>query len=188
MEPTHVGCYFLNGLLRGKAQHPRSNMNSIQFLALAASLLVVVGCQSSTQSRTQRQPSASQQEEELRQASTEWDRSFNSGDAAKLASLYAELAISMPPNNPTLQGRKALQADFESFFAANIARHQTTVDKIEMDRDLAIEAAHYRLSYRPRAGGAEVVESGRHLECRRKIDGQWRIVLEIWNSETPPPK
>jgi uncharacterized protein (TIGR02246 family) len=163
-------------------------MKANQFSALAVCLLLVVGCQSATKSRTHERPRAPQQEEELRQASAEWDKLYNAGNAANLAALYDENTISMPPNSPTLQGRKALQADFESFFAGNIARHQTVVDKIVMDRDLAIEAAHYRLTFRPRAGGAEMIESGRHLECRRFIDGKWRIVLEIWNSETPLPK
>lgn len=163
-------------------------MNANQFLALAASCLLVVGCQSAGHSRTLRQPVTPQHEEELRQASTEWDRLFNIGDAAKLASLYAENAISMPPGNPTVQGRSALQADFESFFASNFARHETMVDMILQEGDLAIEVARYRLTYKPRGGGNEVVESGRHAECRRKIDGKWLIVLEIWNSDTPSPK
>ena len=94
----------------------------------------------------------------------------------------------MPPNAPTMRGRQALQADFKSFFEANIARHETMVDEMVIEGSLAIERAHYRLSYRPRAGGTEVIETGRHLECRKKIDGKWQIVLEIWNSDTPPPK
>ncbi len=153
----------------------------IRVHAVATCLFLCVACQTANHSRTGRH-------DDLRKASEEWDNLFNAGDAAKLAPLYAENVISMPPNLPTIQGRKALQADFESFFAANVARHETTVDEILMDGSLAIERAHYRLTYRPRAGGAEVVETGRHLECRQKIDGKWKIVLEIWNSDAPAPK
>jgi ketosteroid isomerase-like protein len=128
------------------------------------------------------------QQEELRQASAVWDRLFNAGDGAKLALLYAEDAISMPPNSPTIKGRGAIQADLEGYFAGNAARHETMVETIVREGDLAIESARYRLTYKPRAGGAEVVETGRHLECRRKIGGQWKIVLEIWNLDTPAPK
>ena len=162
-------------------------MQTTQFLPLAATLLLLTGCQNVCPFRAHNEPAALQQEE-LRQASAEWDRAFNAGDAAKLALLYAEDATSMPPNNPTLRGRKAIQADFETFFAGNVARHETIVDEILQEGDLAIEAARYRLTFKPRAGGAEVVESGRHLECRRKIDGKWRIILEIWNSDAPVSK
>ena len=130
----------------------------------------------------------SRSQSEVRAAGREWDGYFNSGDVVKLAALYAEECLSMPPNSPTVSGRKAVQAEFESFFATNVARHETMVDQIIERGDLAIEVARYRLTFRPRAGGAQVVESGRHFEIRRKIDGQWKIVLEIWNSDMPLSK
>jgi uncharacterized protein (TIGR02246 family) len=164
-----------------------SIMKAILFLPVAAGLLLLTGCRSAADSRSHRRLGVPQQEE-LRQASAEWDDLFNAGNAAKLALLYAEDAVSMPPNSPTVQGRSAIQADFESFFAVNVARHETIVDDILKEGTLAIEAARYRLTYKPRAGGTEIVESGRHLECRRKIDGKWKIVLEIWNSDTPASK
>ena len=92
----------------------------------------------------------------------------------------------MPPNLPTITGRKALQADFEDFFAGNVATHQTTIDEIRVDGDSSIERARYKMTFKPRAGGEQVVETGRHIEYRRKINGEWKIVIEIWNSDTPP--
>jgi uncharacterized protein (TIGR02246 family) len=162
-------------------------MKTNRFFLLAASLLLLAGCQSVSDSRPRRELDAPQREE-LRQVSAEWDRLFNTADTAKLASLYAEDAVSMPPNSPTVQGRKAIQAEFEAFFASNAAHHETIVDQFLKEGDLAIEVARYRMTYKPRAGGTEVVETGRHLECRRRIDGQWKIVMEIWNFDTPASK
>jgi ketosteroid isomerase-like protein len=155
-----------------------SIMRTIQIFLLTFTFLFLAGCQSATNSRAP-------QQNELRQASAEWDRLFNAADASKLGLLYAEDAISMPPNNPTIRGRQAIQADFESLFASNVARHETKLDEILMEGNLAIEVAHYRLTYKPRSGGPEIVESGKHLECRGKIDGQWKIMVEIWNLDTP---
>ena len=162
-------------------------MKNVMIQCLAAGLILLCGCQTDVHLQAGRPPAALL-EDELRQASVEWDRSFNSGEIAKLAGLYADDAISMPPNAPTILGRRALQAEFKSFLEANTARHETTVDGMTRDGSLAIERAHYRLIYKPRTGGAEVIETGRHLECRRKIDGRWQIILEIWNLDTPPPK
>jgi uncharacterized protein (TIGR02246 family) len=128
------------------------------------------------------------QDPDLRRISAQWDRLYNAGDAAALAALYADDAVSMPPGSPILRGRQALQADFQTFFTVNTARHETTIDQIIRDGDLAIERAHYRLTFKPKSGGPEVVETGRHLECRKKINGTWQIVVEIWNLDPPPPK
>jgi ketosteroid isomerase-like protein len=156
-------------------------MKTFPIHALLISLLLASGCQTADHARSGRP-------DELTRASQEWDRHFNAGDAAALTALYAENAVSMPPSLPTLQGRAALQRDFEGFFAINEARHETTVDEIIVEGGLAIERAHYRLTYRPRGGGAEVVETGRHVECRRRIGDQWLIVTEIWNTDAPSPK
>jgi ketosteroid isomerase-like protein len=163
-------------------------MKIIQVQVLAVSLVLLAGCQGGTHSHAGKPPEAFSQEDELRQASVEWDGLYNSGEITKLVTLYAEDAISMPPNAPTIRGRQALQTDFRSFLEANTARHETMVAGIVREGNLAIERARYRLTYKPREGGAEVVETGRHLECRRKMDGKWLIVLEIWNSDTPPSK
>lgn len=152
---------------------------------ILAGLLFCNGCKTETHSQKERHEESAGHKHGALQASVEWDKAFNAGNATNLALLYAEKATSMPPNAPTIQGRKALQADFESFFTANSARHETTVDEIVHEDDLAIERAHYRLTIKPKNGGAEVVETGRHLECRKKIDGRWQIVMEIWNLDTP---
>jgi ketosteroid isomerase-like protein len=116
-------------------------------------------------------------------ASKEWDRLFNGGDAEGLAALYDEDAVSMPPNLPTLKGRKALEEDFRKFFAENTARHETFVDEIVVDGSMAIERGRYRMTFKPKAGGAETVEEGRHVEIRKRVGREWKIVMEIWNVE-----
>ena len=122
-------------------------------------------------------------DEPISNAGTEWDRRFNAGDAAGLAELYAADVVSMPPNAPTVTGREAVRKEFQSFFAANTARHETMTDQIIRQGDLAIERARYVLTFKPKSGVAEIRETGRHVECRRRIDGTWQIVWEIWNTE-----
>ena len=91
----------------------------------------------------------------------------------------------MPPGEPTVRGRAALQADFQKFLSDNSARHETKTEDIVRQGDLAIERARYTLTFMPKAGGAQVTESGRHIECRRWIDGRWQIIWEMWNSDHP---
>jgi ketosteroid isomerase-like protein len=121
-------------------------------------------------------------------ASTVWDRLFNPRDILKLAEQYAENAVSMPPTSPTIHGRKAILAEFEKFFRENEGRHKTEVDEIIGGTNWAIEKARYTMHIKSKSSGAEVIETGRHVMCRRKISGAWFIVWEIWNSDAPPPK
>lgn len=173
-------------------------MNRVKVLrwATIACSLLMAGCQNTdspgkpdkAQVEIEQSEASAKAQEELKQASQEWDRLYNSGDVDNLVALYAEDTVSMPPGAPTISGREALQADFKGFFSKNVARHETMVDKVLIEGDLALEVARYKLTFKPREGGAEVVETGRHMETRRKIDGQWKIILEIWNSDSPAPK
>jgi uncharacterized protein (TIGR02246 family) len=146
---------------------------------------VSAGCRTGSNSGP---PSQARAEEEasLKQATAEWDKLFNTGQAAGLAALYSPDLVSMPFDAPTVHGRQAQQAAFEQFFAENEnARHETTVEEILVANGWAIERGHYTMTYAPRKTGSPIVETGRHVMCRRKVDGNWQIVWEIWNTDKP---
>jgi uncharacterized protein (TIGR02246 family) len=132
-------------------------------------------------------PSATTEDAILRQAPAEWDRLFNAGALTALADLYADDAVSMPFNARTVQGRDAVLAEFEKLFADNQdLRHETVVDELLATSDWAIERARYTMSYTTRRDKKAVMETGRHVMCRKRVDGRWQIVWEIFNTDMPP--
>lgn len=115
-----------------------------------------------------------------------WDQLFDKHDAAALAGEYSESVVSMPFDAPDMNGRKALQADFEKFFAENDnARHETRVVQLLSGYQWVVERADYTLTYTPKASGKPVVENGRHVVCRKWEAGKWLIAWEIWNRVQP---
>ena len=94
-------------------------MKIVQVQILAASLLLLASCETASRLPASGPAGAFSPDDELHQASVEQDRLFNSGETTRLAALYAEDAISMPPNAPTIRGRQALLADFKNFLDVN---------------------------------------------------------------------
>ena len=161
-----------------------SAQNRRTAFALAVALVAlfggVAGCRASESTEVPEAPNSVY----LKQAGIEWDTLFNARQGAQLAALYAEDAVSMPFNRPNLIGRQALQADFEKFFGDNEqVRHETFVDEVLVTAEWGIERARYTLAYTPKEGGKTVVETGRHVVCRKLIDGRWQIVWEIFNTD-----
>ena len=148
-------------------------------LAMLLALLLTPGCQTSPNIGESNTADLSS----LRTAPEDWDHAFDSNDAAKPAALYAEDAISMPENAPTVRGRRAIQAEFEKYFAQYSARHETFVDEILTHQDWAIERGRFTVISTPKPSGPQSKLSGRHVVCRRKINGTWLIAWEIWNTE-----
>ncbi|MEO8481402.1 MAG: nuclear transport factor 2 family protein [Acidobacteriota bacterium] len=119
-------------------------------------------------------------------SAAEWDELFNAHRLGDLALLYASDADSMPYDTPTVHGRPAIQAMFESFNRDNDdAHHETTVDELVLTPDRSIERGHYRMTYTPKATHQPVVETGRHVMERRWIEGRWQIVWEVFNTDKP---
>src|SRR4051812_109510 len=53
---------------------------------------------------------------EIRQVVDSFVLAYKSGDAAKVASLFTETAVVIPPNEPPVQGVDKIRSRFESFF------------------------------------------------------------------------
>lgn len=118
---------------------------------------------------------------------------FNAGDAMKIGELYAEKAVMMPNEKPTVTGRAAIvdynKATFEQASAKiSITPANTTFSK---EGDVAIDEGTYMINVLPKATGAQpITDEGRYLVILRKTEGKWQVIDDIDNrpiAATPPP-
>ena len=164
------------------------NFSRLFTAVILSALLFNISCQNRQSSNSLKETPAVSDDEYLKNAGAQWDKLFDARDAKNLAALYAEDAISMPYNYHTVRGRKAIQTELEKFFEQNDARHETFIEEILTKDDWAVERSRYITTYTPKNINNRIVETGRHVICRKKIDGKWQIVWEIWNSDQPLPR
>lgn len=107
---------------------------------------------------------------------------YNSGDAAKVAALYAEDAVAMPPNEPSVKGRAAIEARLKREFQADKATVKFTPLESAIIGDRAYEAGTATITL---AGGGTMTE--KYLTVFKKVGTDWKIAHDIWNSDAPPP-
>jgi ketosteroid isomerase-like protein len=110
-----------------------------------------------------------------------YEEAFQAEDVDRVIEFYAPDAVSFPPGYPTSVGRETIEADLQWFF-----------DTFELERDF--ELAEYEVvgNYATRLGewtqtltpaeGDPIVETGRCMLGWRKINGEWKVVWEIWNT------
>ena len=110
----------------------------------------------------------------------QWMEAFNAHDADSLTALYAEDAVVAPPNAPAIFGRDAIRADNRETFDAGEVAVELEDFEIIIQGDLGYKAGRYRM----RAGDT-LVDRGKYLEIWRKIDGEWMLHRDIWNSSLP---
>lgn len=159
------------------------NFYSMKYPTCVIVLLFFISCKGKTTSTTEEFPDQAY----LKNAAAEWDAQFNRRNLGTLTALYAEDVISMPANSPAVYGLQQLQATLKQFYIQNAnVQHQTFVDEIQAKDNWALERARYKLTYTPASTGIPEIETGKHVMFRKKVNGRWYIIWEIWNQDSPP--
>lgn len=110
------------------------------------------------------------------------------GSDSAVAQLYTDNAVLMPPNEGIVEGRAAIRA----YFAKQPPGMELELTPVDFDGrgDMAYVRGTYVVQV-PGAGGAPmVVDRGKYLEIQRRSGGnEWRIAVDIFNSDQPaqPP-
>lgn len=115
-----------------------------------------------------------------------WKPAFAAGDADAVSACYAEDAVLWLPNMPMLKGREAIRAGYADFFA------HFTIKSMELTEaghvrtgDESSSWGSFRLVTVSRDDGKESVEVGRYTDISRKIDGQWRYLVDHASDDPP---
>jgi len=109
----------------------------------------------------------------------------STGDTT-LAYMADDIVI-MPPNEPAVIGVPAARAWFAGFLRQFRVSAAYTSSKLVFAGDLAVEHYTGSLTMTPIAGGRPTTEVFKGLHVyRREASGAWKMVQDIWNSDTAP--
>ena len=116
--------------------------------------------------------------EKIRALEKKWEAAANAGDAAAVAALYSEDAVSFPPKAPMAKGRAAIQASMEEEFAAKKWVTQT-IETIEVipHGDYATETGKWIAKH----GDGSVESEGAFVALWKNVGGEWKIHRETFN-------
>ncbi len=129
-------------------------------LALAT-VLALAGCQR----RIDSEPPLAQKRS--------WEVSFNRGDSAAAAALYAPDAELVMSGSPPIRGRAAIRAAIDSMIHSGV-KVRIDTDRISAVGDLAYFYGPYSV-----LSDQRVVERGTYLEVWHRYGRQWLIDLDV---------
>ena len=103
----------------------------------------------------------------------DYTAAVQAGDAAAISALHAADAILLPPNEPSLRGREAVDAYLAAFHAEPLDQTFTTEDVVVAESgDLAYEVGTW--------------DGGKYLTVWRRTPDGWRIAADAWSDDAPP--
>ena len=110
-------------------------------------------------------------------------------DVERVIGFYASDATLLPTAKPLIAGRDAIRAEWVELFAIPSFNNTTRLIQVEVAQ--GGEMAFTRGSYETLLTGQDgkpVTEVGKWVTIwRKQADGSWRIVVDIYNTDTPPP-
>jgi len=124
-------------------------------------------------------PAMAQSKAAIQKLNDAWDAAFNKGDGAAVAAMYAEDAYVLPSGSDMVQGRTAI-AGFWSQAVQQLGDAKlTTLDVLPLGRGAAREIGTF--SFKTKGATPQDVV-GKYAVVWRKIDGQWLLATDIWNT------
>ncbi|HJR54414.1 MAG TPA: SgcJ/EcaC family oxidoreductase [Gemmatimonadota bacterium] len=164
-----------------------------RFLPLVLGLGVMAACQTEPAEETgtteeTAATDAAAVRTEIEGLSDRFEQALLAEDAATIGGLYAEDAVALPPGAPRAEGRAAIEALFASWFEEIPAPEgfTLTTDDLQVagSGDIAYEVGTYT-SRGTSPEGESYDETGKYLVVWKNMDGEWKIVRDIWNGDAP---
>jgi uncharacterized protein (TIGR02246 family) len=112
------------------------------------------------------------------------------GDAKAIAALYTDDALEMPPNQPLIKGRAAIQQYYEKEMASGMKMTSFTLTHLDTQAmgDRGYDVGTYRQSLALKGATTPINDSGKYTVILRRSAAGWKIASAIYNSDQPPPK
>ena len=113
----------------------------------------------------------------------------NAGDVDKVAGMYAEDGVLLPPDAPPVKGRAAIREFWNGLLQPYAVTLTLGTDQVEGRGDLAYIVGHYHLVTTPKAKGTPALapEDGKYSEVlKRQSDGSWRYVVDMYSPNSAP--
>ncbi len=109
-----------------------------------------------------------------------FSKTYMAGDAEKLSQFYSEDGKIFPNNTDIISGREAIKKRWTLPEGVSIKYHKVTPSEIKIIGDFAYDYGYYEGSSSSAKG--ESPFKGKYVIVWKKIKGDWKIYLDIWNN------
>lgn len=151
--------------------------------ALGLLLISVGGCAHSSRA------SRVDLERSLRTSDTSLQEAIASRNLDAIITFYSEDAVLLPTAEPMVSGRRAIREEWHHILSIPDMVNKSSLTRVEIaaSGDLGYTMGTYVASMRGE-DGTLVSEPGKWVSIwKRQRDGRWRIVVDTYNTDIPPP-
>jgi len=127
--------------------------------------------------------------EAIKAVSDAYVKASLAGDAKAIAELYTEDAVEMPPNQPMVKGRTAIQEFYEKMLGGGTKMTNFTLTHLDTMTmgDRAYDIGTYEQTMSAQGSATTVSDRGKYMVILKQAGSDWKVAYVIYNSDQPPP-
>ncbi len=124
---------------------------------------------------------------EIDKAVDTYRRAVLAGDPRAIAATYADDGIELPPGQPAVRGRAAIEQRYRDF-CSGLKVTAFTFSHIEstIDGSVAYDVGTYD-QHLARPSGETMTDRGKYLVILKRSQGAWKVAYAMYNSDMPAP-
>lgn len=107
---------------------------------------------------------------------------FNSGDGNRLAALYTQDAVLLPPAAPRITGREDIVNFWQGAMDSGLSLARIEPLEVIESGDLAVDTGVIYLNAPDGSGGMVEVAMKYVVAWQKGADGVWRLHRDTWNA------
>jgi len=151
--------------------------------------LLVVICSLFTHCRNTKSSDLTEIEELIRNADKSLQQAVYAKDLDLIISFYADDAVLLPTAEPMVRGKESIKEEWRHILEIPNFENKSTLSKVEISKDG--EMAYTMGTYLATMMGEDenlVQEPGKWVSIwKSSSDGVWRIIVDMYNTDIPPP-
>ena len=113
---------------------------------------------------------------------TAFAKAFVTGDSTSMISHFTADAKLFPPNSGTVTGRDAIAKVVKQYLTYGIKEFKDETTNLYGAGDTVVEEGNLFMG----DGKGNTLENGKYISVWKKIDGDWKVSSDIWNTSLPP--
>ena len=109
-------------------------------------------------------------------------------DSNGVANMYSDDAHLLVPNMPRADGKEAIRQAWIGFMATPGMEltGASNTKLISEAGDMVVELGTYVFKFQDKTGMAQT-DNGKYVTVYKKVNGEWKIVVDTFNSDMPIP-
>jgi uncharacterized protein (TIGR02246 family) len=165
----------------------RNRVRILVHVIVDATFCSLITCNLTGCKGTATEPDIGSETEEIRALDASWVSAGQSKNVDAWVAFYADDATVLPPNEPAATSREAIRKSVSELLMLPGLSIDWKPTRIEVARsgELAYLYGAYNLAWDD--SSKRSTDKGKNVEIwKKQSDGQWKCVVDTWNSDLPP--